>query len=101
MYTMREAIEIVIIILSLTAAILTIVASKTNNEKVKKAAKITEEMKKLCMEAEAVNPNNKKDYVLFGIKKLCEKLNFQYNEEYWSNAIDSLIAITKKINYKR
>lgn len=97
-----EILELIVFILTITGLIIDNIAQKADNKKLKNIAKITEEMKVLCQEAESISkkPNEKKDYALKGVEYLCEKFKVDYDKDFWSKAIDSFIWFTKKINYK-
>lgn len=98
--SLPEILQIIVTGLSIISAIVSLIAYFTKNEKVAKAQQIIDKMKDLCVEAEKINPANKKDYVLFGIKHLCEELHVEYDQDYYSQIIDQFISYTKQINYK-
>lgn len=96
-----EIIKVVVLILSIISTIISTIAYFTKNDKVAKANQVVTKLKDLCVEAEQINPTNKKAYVLLGIKHACRELGVAYNEMYYSNMIDEFIALTKQINYKK
>lgn len=53
-----------------------------------------------CKNGQSVDGKVKKEIVLSRVQTLCSQLKFKYDEETWSNLVDSYVNLTLSVNQR-